>query len=78
MDVHSATMSNYVDCNFDEMDLKNRKMQHCEERVDSGVDSLKEDEYRKLVEEMENLTMPREKLTYNEPWKQEVTEDGDT
>ncbi|KAI7799551.1 nuclear factor of kappa light polypeptide gene enhancer in B-cells inhibitor, alpha a [Triplophysa rosa] len=78
MDVHSATMSNYMDCNFDEMDLKNRKMQHCEDRVDSGVDSLKEDEYRKLVEEMENLTMPRDKLTYDEPWKQEVTEDGDT
>ncbi|XP_056620362.1 nuclear factor of kappa light polypeptide gene enhancer in B-cells inhibitor, alpha a [Triplophysa dalaica] len=78
MDIHSATMSNYVDCNFDAMDLKNRKMQHCEDRVDSGLDSLKEDEYRKLVEEMENLTMPREKLTYNEPWKQEVTEDGDT
>lgn len=78
MDLHSAAISNYMDYNFDEMDLKNRKMQHCEDRVDSGVDSLKEEEYRKLVEEMDNLTMPRYKPTYDEPWKQEVTDDGDT
>ncbi|XP_051511216.1 NF-kappa-B inhibitor alpha-like [Myxocyprinus asiaticus] len=81
MDVHSAAMSNYMDCDFDEMDSKNRKMQHCEDRVDSGVDSLKEDEYRKIVEELEKLPMPSHSVNIagtHEHWKQEVTEDGDT
>lgn len=67
-----------MDPNFDDMDLKNRKVQHCEDRVDSGVDSLKEDEYIKLLGEMANLEIPRESVNTYEPWKQEVTEDGDT
>lgn len=81
MDVHTAVINNNMDCNFDEMGLKNRKTQQFEDRVDSGVDSLKEDEYIQLVEEMENLTMPCKSLNTYEthaPWKQEVTEDGDT
>uniref|UniRef100_A0A671NRF7 NF-kappa-B inhibitor alpha n=1 Tax=Sinocyclocheilus anshuiensis TaxID=1608454 RepID=A0A671NRF7_9TELE len=55
MDVHRAGTMNFQDCDMDEMDMKNRKMQHFEERVDSGVDSLKEDEYMKIVKEMEIL-----------------------
>lgn len=80
MDVHRAAIMNYMDCNVDEMDTKNRKVQHCEDRVDSGVDSLKEDEYRKIVEEMESLTLPNPSANPKgmcEPWTQ-VTEDGDT
>ncbi|KAL0164059.1 hypothetical protein M9458_039812, partial [Cirrhinus mrigala] len=63
------------------MDMKNRKMQNCEERVDSGMDSLKEDEYRKIVEEMEILRFEDTNVIPKgtcEPWTQEVTEDGDT
>ncbi|RXN18645.1 NF-kappa-B inhibitor alpha-like protein [Labeo rohita] len=81
MDVHRASMMNYGDCDVDEMDMKNRKMQHCEERVDSGVDSLKEDEYRKLVEEIEILRFEDPTVIPKgtcEAWTQEVTEDGDT
>ncbi len=81
MDVHRASTINFQDCDMDEMDMKNSKMQHSEERFDSGVDSLKEDEYRKIVEEMETLRF--EDPTANpkgtcESWTQEVTEDGDT
>lgn len=81
MDVHRVARINYMDCDLDEMDTKNRKMQHCEDRVDSGVDSLKDDEYRKIVEEMENLSLPNTSANPKgmcEPWTEEVTEDGDT
>ncbi|KAG1964711.1 nuclear factor of kappa light polypeptide gene enhancer in B-cells inhibitor, alpha a [Pimephales promelas] len=81
MDFNRAARINYMDCDLDEMDTKNRKMQHCEDRVDSGVDSLKEDEYRKIVEEMENLSLPNASANPKgmcEPWTEEVTEDGDT
>ncbi|XP_056301419.1 nuclear factor of kappa light polypeptide gene enhancer in B-cells inhibitor, alpha a [Danio aesculapii] len=82
MDLHKAAVLNFVDCNVDEMDTKNRKTQQCEDRVDSGVDSLKEEEYvaQQILEEMERLTMKTESLkeTICEPWAQEVTEDGDT
>lgn len=81
MDVHRAGMMNFQDCDMDEMDMKNRKIQHLEERFDSGVDSLKEDEYMKIVEEMEILRfedpIANPKGTC-ESWTQEVTEDGDT
>ncbi|XP_060772255.1 nuclear factor of kappa light polypeptide gene enhancer in B-cells inhibitor, alpha a [Neoarius graeffei] len=79
MDIHTAnTRNNQMDY-LDEMDLKNAK--HIEERLDSGVDSLKEDEYQQIVQEMEDLRFPRSTedsaLSY-QAWKHEVTEDGDT
>ncbi|KAJ3606293.1 hypothetical protein NHX12_025814 [Muraenolepis orangiensis] len=48
-----------------------------EERFDSGLDSLKEDE---LASELAELKMhPREPIQEdNEPWRNAVTEDGDT
>lgn len=81
MDVHRAGMMNFQDCDMDEMDVKNRKIQHSEERFDSGVDSLKEDEYMKIVEEMEILRFENPIANPKgtcESWTQEVTEDGDT
>ena len=66
------------------MEPKQGKMQQqlTEERFDSGVDSLKEDEcYNKIVEEMCSLDVsaPLDVSTYtHEAWKDEVTEDGDT
>ncbi|XP_030626855.1 nuclear factor of kappa light polypeptide gene enhancer in B-cells inhibitor, alpha a [Chanos chanos] len=70
MDVHGVSM----DCNFDEMDLKNRKMLPTEDRFDSGVDSLKEDDIPIMVEDFTHLRVS----AGEEPWKQEITEDGDT
>ncbi|XP_076874194.1 NF-kappa-B inhibitor alpha-like [Brachyhypopomus gauderio] len=76
--LRGPTRSNFMDC-FDEMDPKIGKLQN-EERHDSGVDSLTEDEYNKILEEMENLALPRivENPHTYEAWKKETTDDGDT
>ncbi|KAI1895343.1 hypothetical protein AGOR_G00105320 [Albula goreensis] len=78
MDLYRGTNSNQLDYN---MDTKHGKMQPCnEDRVDSGLDSLKDEEYNSIVNEMELLkvaptTSPNQ---FYEPWKLERTEDGDT
>lgn len=67
-----------MDYNFDNMEPKHGKALPCQEdRFDSGLDSLKEDE---LVSEFEDMTVNiREESTHEyEPWKAVVTEDGDT
>ncbi|KAG7316259.1 hypothetical protein KOW79_019800 [Hemibagrus wyckioides] len=82
MDIHTApTRNNQVDY-LDEMDQKNAK--HVDDRLDSGMESLKEDEYQKLVQEMSSLrckdpiTVPEDNVYIHQTWKHEVTEDGDT
>lgn len=77
MDVHRVSNHIQMDYNFDNMEPKNGKMMPCvEDRLDSGLDSLKEDE---LVNDLEDMTVD----TYDhnqeyEPWRTAVTEDGDT
>ncbi|XP_074541181.1 NF-kappa-B inhibitor alpha-like [Halichoeres trimaculatus] len=78
MDVHRVSQRNPTDYNFDNMEPKHGKMLPChEDRFDSGLDSLKEDE---LVNEFEDMTVnTNEDLTHEyEPWRAAVTEDGDT
>nr|AHY02161.1 inhibitor kappa B alpha 2 [Epinephelus coioides] len=78
MDVHRVSNHNVMDYNFDNMESKHGKMLPCQEdRFDSGLDSLKEDE---LVSEIEEMTLNiSEELTQEyEPWRSAVTEDGDT
>lgn len=82
MDIHTApTRNNQVDY-LDEMDPKNAK--HVDDRLDSGMESLKEDEYQTLVQEMSSLrckdqiTVPEDNMYIHQTWKHEVTEDGDT
>lgn len=61
------------------MDPKNAK--HTDDRLDSGVDSLKEDVYQQIVEEMKDLELSRSSQENEhgyQAWKHEVTEDGDT
>ncbi|XP_028858606.1 nuclear factor of kappa light polypeptide gene enhancer in B-cells inhibitor, alpha a [Denticeps clupeoides] len=63
------------------MDAKHRKTLPCaDERLDSGLDSLKSGEYALLAEEMESLAVDDARTDVHglEPWKQQVTEDGDT
>ncbi|XP_072513059.1 nuclear factor of kappa light polypeptide gene enhancer in B-cells inhibitor, alpha a [Salminus brasiliensis] len=63
------------------MEPKQGKTQQSEDRFDSGVDSLKEDEYNLIVEEMGQLAVSTsvDGNTHSyEAWKNEVTEDGDT
>lgn len=80
-----VTVSNHkqMDYNYDDMESKHGKMVPCQEdRFDSGLDSLKEDEYGNLVKELEDLRVaPVEVMSNscsNEPWRKTVTGDGDT
>ncbi|XP_071387174.1 LOW QUALITY PROTEIN: NF-kappa-B inhibitor alpha-like [Centroberyx affinis] len=79
MDVYRVSNHNQMDYNFDNMEPKHGKMLPCQDdRFDSGLDSLKEDE---LVNDIEELTVDdcsfQTPQDY-EPWKTAVTEDGDT
>ena len=78
MDVHRVSNHNQMDYNFDNMEPKHGKMLPCQEdRFDSGLDSLKEDELVISLEEMS--VKSSEDLTHDyEPWRAAVTEDGDT
>lgn len=69
-----------MDYDLDEMDPKHRKMFPCQdERVDSGLDSFKSGEYALIEEEFQNLNMAETRTEFScEPWKQQVSEDGDT
>lgn len=67
-----------MDYNLDNMEPKHGKMVPCQEdRFDSGLDSLKEDE---LVSEFEDMTVTtgEDHTQEYEPWRSAVTEDGDT
>lgn len=79
MDIHTAPQRNNRLDYMDEMDPKNGKL--TDDRLDSGVDSLKEDVYQQIVQEMADLDLPRDaqdSLHTYQAWKHEVTEDGDT
>ncbi|KAK9531060.1 hypothetical protein VZT92_010511 [Zoarces viviparus] len=78
MDIHRVSNRNQMDYNIDSMEPKHGKMlPFQEDRVDSGLDSLKEDE---LVNDFEDMHVNRsEELTHEyEPWRSVVTDDGDT
>lgn len=60
--------------NLDSMEAKHGKMLQ-EERLDSGIESLKEEELAKDIEEMRvSDHLPQE----YEAWRAAVTDDGDT
>ncbi|KAI4880877.1 hypothetical protein NFI96_014925 [Prochilodus magdalenae] len=76
---HSMSHMDYLQ--HMEPKLGKMQQQQTEERFDSGVDSLREDEYNRIVEEFEMLDVCNGLVgnTYTqEAWKHEVTEDGDT
>uniref|UniRef100_W5MS04 NF-kappa-B inhibitor alpha n=1 Tax=Lepisosteus oculatus TaxID=7918 RepID=W5MS04_LEPOC len=69
--------------NMEDRDLKHGKHLQCQdERLDSGLDSLKEEEYQEILQDMENLrvnpTEANRNDFHNDPWKLQRTEDGDT
>ncbi|XP_065109422.1 nuclear factor of kappa light polypeptide gene enhancer in B-cells inhibitor, alpha b [Paramisgurnus dabryanus] len=50
-----------------------------DERLDSGLDSLREDEYSSVECEFRRMDLSRDgQEVYEEPWKKYLTEDGDT
>lgn len=83
MDLHRASILNHMDYNTDGRHSKDRKVQSInEERLDSGLDSLKDEEYEVVASELERLRVdcpsPQRDECCNEPWKEHVLEDGDT
>ncbi|KAM6906046.1 NF-kappa-B inhibitor alpha-like [Lycodopsis pacificus] len=78
MDIHRVSNRNQMDYNIDSMEPKHGKMlPFQEDRFDSGLESLKEDE---LVNDFEDMHVNiSEELTHEyEPWRSVVTDDGDT
>lgn len=79
MDGQRVSNHNQMDYMLDNADPKHGKMLPCqqEDRFDSGLDSLKEDE---LVNDFEDMTMntKEDHSQENEPWRTAVTDDGDT
>ncbi|MEQ2236046.1 hypothetical protein ILYODFUR_008404 [Ilyodon furcidens] len=76
MDVN--TMHGPMDFNLDNMEAKHGKMlPSLDDRLDSGVDSIKDDDMVKDFEEM-TLNSGEERTEEYEPWREPVTEDGDT
>lgn len=80
MDAHRvSTYNNQMDYNnLESMEAKQGKMLPCQEdRFDSGLDSLKEEELANDLDEMsvsKDEDLPQE----YEAWRAAVTEDGDT
>ncbi|KAI3364499.1 hypothetical protein L3Q82_011285 [Scortum barcoo] len=78
MDGHRVSYNGQMDYNLDNMEPKHGKMLPCqEERFDSGLDSLKEDELSQDFEEL-RLSKIEDPAHEYEPWRTAVTEDGDT
>lgn len=77
MDVHRVA-NTHRQMDYNSMAPKHGKALPCQEdRFDSGLDSLKEDE---LVSEFENIKVEAHDPALDEylPWRSAVTEDGDT
>ncbi|XP_038823072.1 NF-kappa-B inhibitor alpha-like [Salvelinus namaycush] len=83
MDLHRARILNHMDCNTDGRHSKDGKVKSFnEERLDSGLDSLKDEEYKVVACELERLRVdcpaPQRDECGNELWKEQVSDDGDT
>lgn len=79
MDLYQAYRHNQMDYNAESRDSKLGKgLQNIDDRLDSGVDSLRED----VAAELERVRLdcePAPRIAEDcEPWKKEVSEDGDT
>lgn len=78
MDAHRvSTHRNKMDYNnLDGMEAKHEKTLPCQEdRFDSGLDSLKEEE---LANDFEEMNLSKDLPQEYESWRAAVTDDGDT
>lgn len=74
MELYRGSNNNQMDYNEDGRGPKSGKMLSSnDDRLDSGLDSLKEDECTYVESVFERM-----KVSEDEPWKKEFTEDGDT
>lgn len=56
-----------------------KKERQLDDRHDSGLDSMKDEEYEQMVKELREIRLePQEAPRSSEPWKQQLTEDGDS
>ncbi|PNI59177.1 NFKBIA isoform 3 [Pan troglodytes] len=56
-----------------------KKERLLDDRHDSGLDSMKDEEYEQMVKELQEIRLePQEVPRGAEPWKQQLTEDGDS
>lgn len=87
MDLHRTSILNQMD--YSRESKEGKTAQPTEERLDSGLDSLKEEEYQAVAAEIRQLQLksdppqqqqqqlPAESQEQQE-WKTQITEDGDT
>ncbi|KAM4013052.1 NF-kappa-B inhibitor alpha [Anomaloglossus baeobatrachus] len=58
---------------------KDKHLQAPEDRTDSGLDSLREEDYNNMIKETETMSLHSQQQEYEpEPWKSYANEDGDT
>ncbi|KAM6973621.1 nuclear factor of kappa light polypeptide gene enhancer in B-cells inhibitor, alpha b [Aplochiton taeniatus] len=82
MDLHRTSILNHMDYNNDPKEGK--VAPGTEERLDSGLDSLKEEEYQAVAEELRRLRVDHTPQAAapscigEQKWKTQITEDGDT
>ncbi|XP_055989633.1 NF-kappa-B inhibitor alpha [Sorex fumeus] len=56
-----------------------KKERLLEDRHDSGLDSMKDEEYEQMVKELQEIRLETQAApSVAEPWKQQLTEDGDS
>lgn len=76
MELYRGSNTNQLDYNDDGRGPKSGKMLASnDDRLDSGLDSLKEDEYPDVVSDFRRMKVDERQ---DEPWRKELTEDGDT
>ncbi|KAK7152715.1 hypothetical protein R3I93_010816 [Phoxinus phoxinus] len=74
MELYRGSNTNQMDYNDDGRGPKSGKiLASNDDRLDSGLDSLKEDEYPDVVSDFRRMNVAED-----EPWRKELTEDGDT
>lgn len=85
MDLHRTSILNQMD--YSRESKEGKPAQSTEERLDSGLDSLKEEEYQAVAAEIRRLQVECEPSQHRQPvvatgelqeWKTQITEDGDT
>lgn len=85
MDLHRTSILNQMD--YSRESKEGKPLQSTEERLDSGLDSLKEEEYQEVAAEIRRLQVECEPPQHKQPsavtgelheWKTQTTEDGDT
>lgn len=85
MDLHRTSIFNQMD--YSRESKEGKPTQATDERLDSGLDSLREEEYQAVAAEFQRLQLECEPQPHEaapaggaelHEWKTQVTEDGDT